>query len=1075
MASGCCPEMADERHLLTSIEWRVKYTPEDGDLVETFHVPALSRAIRYDRTTGYFSASALTLAARGIEGLVGNDGRMRLIVGCTLEAPEIRAIEEGISLQECLSSVLGSMPLVTPDDQAEEALELLAWMVAKGCLAIKIAVPCDTSRRPIPGAAIFHAKGGIVEDREGHRLAFTGSVNETAFGWKHNWESFHVFTSWGGTSGHVDAEDRGFQTLWADRAGRARVVDLPIAIRMDILRFLPPDDQLPRRLLARNIPPPEPVHLPDPSLPASEIVDPRRLVWRFINHAPTLPQGGERVGEATSAITPWPHQIRAFHRLYDHWPPKLLIADEVGLGKTIQAGMFLRQAWLSGKAKRILVMVPKSILKQWQLELREKFNLNWPIYNGNALSWYPSPGFQGCADQPVAREAWHRQPFVLTSSHLMRRRERTPDLLEQAESWDLIVLDEAHHARRSGGVIGNREEPNLLLRLMRKLRERTRGLLLLTATPMQVSPVEVWDLLALLGMPPEWNARAFIAFFEQSAKPMPSHEEMTSMALLFRAVETTFGKISIEEAKRFVPGNVTLRARRILEALRDNSSIPLRRLESSERQAAIQLMKANTPVRRLVSRHTRELLRRYFKAGKLKTRIADRQVEDRSVDLSEAERRVYQEVEEYISQTYNNAAADQRTAIGFVMTIYRRRLASSFHALEKTLAARLQAVTDNHLGRNHLALGEDVSDDEIGDDTMDEEEANTLERKARALEEKGSIERIRSMVKKLPKDTKSKVLLQTLEEIRQGGYRQAIVFTQYTDTMDFLRDEVARGLNTSVMCFSGRGGEMRQYDGTWRLISREETKRLFREGKAEILICTDAAAEGLNFQFCGALINYDMPWNPMRVEQRIGRIDRLGQEYATIRIINLHYRDTVETDVYLALRERIGLFQTFVGRLQPILSRLPKVIADTVLASSADRARQASNAISSLVEETERTTESGFDLDEIADAEMEEPERTPPPYNLQDLGRILERPDLLPPGIVVSRSGPKDFSFQQPGMPRPVRVTVDPGFFDAHSDSVELWSPGGELFPASENALGSPVNQDVFKRIIDYPTVQDAV
>ena len=89
---------------------------------------------------------------------------------------------------------------------------------------------------------------------------------------------------------------------------------------------------------------------------------------------------GGRVGEITSAVTPWPHQVRAFERLYTDWPPKLLIADEVGLGKTIQAGLLLRQAWLAGRIKRILILVPKAVLQQWQIELREKLNLNWPIY-----------------------------------------------------------------------------------------------------------------------------------------------------------------------------------------------------------------------------------------------------------------------------------------------------------------------------------------------------------------------------------------------------------------------------------------------------------------------------------------------------------------------------------------------------------------------------------------------------------------------------------------------------------------------------------------------------------------------
>ena len=121
-------------------------------------------------------------------------------------------------------------------------------------------------------------------------------------------------------------------------------------------------------------------------------IDRRSLVWSFVREAPRLEPGGARVGEATAAVTPWPHQVRAFERLYDRWPPKLLVADEVGLGKTIQAGMLLRQAWLSGRAKRILILAPKAVLGQWQIELREKFNLDWPIYDGRKLVRYPLAG-----------------------------------------------------------------------------------------------------------------------------------------------------------------------------------------------------------------------------------------------------------------------------------------------------------------------------------------------------------------------------------------------------------------------------------------------------------------------------------------------------------------------------------------------------------------------------------------------------------------------------------------------------------------------------------------------------------
>ena len=142
-----------------------------------------------------------------------------------------------------------------------------------------------------------------------------------------------------------------------------------------------------------------------------------------------------------------------------------------------------------------------------------------------------------------------------------------------------------------------------------------------------------------------------------------------------------------------------------------------------------------------------------------------------------------------------------------------------------------------------------------------------------------------------------------------------------------------------------------------------------------------------------------MPWNPMRVEQRIGRIDRLGQENSVIRIVNLHYEDTVETDVYLALRQRINLFETVVGRLQPILARLPGAIASTVLAGHEDREASRAKA-REAIEQQARETEGGggFDLDQVLAEDLTMPERAESPVTLSDLDRVIAAPGLMPPG-----------------------------------------------------------------------------
>lgn len=184
--------------LLSDRPWKLKYSREDGDLVSRFYVPVLSTAVRYDRTTGYFRAGSLALAARGIEHLALNNGSMRLLVGCTLDEGEVQAIERGTLMADVITSKADLTLPETAGANEHQALELLAWMVGRRMLEVKVAVPCDErTREPATGSAIFHEKAGIIEDKTGAKLAFVGSINETVQGWMHNGETFHVYTSFG--------------------------------------------------------------------------------------------------------------------------------------------------------------------------------------------------------------------------------------------------------------------------------------------------------------------------------------------------------------------------------------------------------------------------------------------------------------------------------------------------------------------------------------------------------------------------------------------------------------------------------------------------------------------------------------------------------------------------------------------------------------------------------------------------------------------------------------------------------------------------------------------------------------
>lgn len=1018
--------------MLTDRDWRVKYTPTLADMIGEFYVPALKDAKRYDRLTGYFSASALKLASRGIEGLVQNDGQMRLIVGCTLKKSELEAIARGETLREQVQRHLQELPLTPLNSSEVDALQLLAWMVASGHLEVKVAVPCDTEGNPIENHALFHEKAGVIEDCAGNKIAWTGSLNETAAGWRDNWESIQVFTSWGPEPARVQAEEESFASLWKDTTPRARVLDVPDAVREDLLKYSPADG-LPARLA--------------PITSAAGPTDRARLVWSFIHRAASLPGRGASVGQETSAISPWPHQVRAFDRLYGAWPPRLLIADEVGLGKTIQAGLLLRQAWLSRKAKRILILAPKAVLKQWQIELREKFNLNWPIYDGGVLRWYESLALRGSHQRTVASTRWHEESVVIASSQLMRRRERAKELAENAQPWDLIILDEAHHARRSAAGSEKEGSANALLKLMRSLKARTKGLVLLTATPMQMDPIEVWDLMNLMGLPPEWDERAFRDFCDNVNQANPPEAAMDRMARLFQAAEVTYGMAKSEDVERLT-GKSRLKTRRMLKALRSRSSISHRQLVGADRSAALAVLRSYSPIRRLISRHTRVLLRHYKAEGVLTAAIADRDVDDSFVQMSSAELDLYEAVDKYISKVYSQAASAERSAVGFVMTVYRRRFASSFAALRATLERRLEASL-NGPEESSSTVGideEDTSDDELQDEASDVDAVSALASEALPFEERSGIEDLLRMIEQLPPDSKLACLTETLDDLLGKGYRQVMVFTQFTDTMDFLRAALRGRQNLRIMCFSGRGGEIPSDQGPdgWRRIDREQVKLRFKDREADLLLCTDAAAEGLNFQFCGAIVNYDMPWNPMRVEQRIGRIDRVGQEYAKVRVVNLHYKDTIETDVYKALRARIGLFQNVVGRLQPILARMPGALAAAVLAGKdSTDAREVASRFESQVDQE---NQDGFDLDSGLDTTFDVPDRMPSPITMDDLDRVIRDPGLMLGDTKVEPLGHREYSLRAPGMEVPIRVTTDPEFYEEHSESVELWSPGNPFF-----------------------------
>lgn len=807
-----------------------------------------------------------------------------------------------------------------------------------------------------------------------------------------------------------------------------KVFDFPEAARKKLLEFLPCDDRFVTPPTRRAAQEPE-----TRKLLADEF---RRIVWTFIHWAPRLAHG-LRVDEMTSAVTPWQHQVRTYTRFLTEWPSRVLIADEVGLGKTISAGLILRQAILSGLAKRVLILTPKSVQIQWQNELYEKFNLNVPIYDGAALVWKEVHGGRNAVEKAVGRDEWQAEPVVLVSSFLMRRADRQRELLDAAD-WDLLILDEAHHARRRGAGSTQEKGPNALLGLMRKLQAKCGSLLLLTATPMQVHPVEIWDLMDLLGLPDDWHRDdgIFLRYF-QRASGNPSPEDLEYLASLFRSTEATFGEMADADAAQVLQGVSALKRKKVLRALRDVSAIPRKTLDADTRRAATRLLQAASPLRHRLVRNTRELLRRYSLP------VPKRDPREVVVEMTPGESGLYSAVEDFIGDAYRAASPEKRSAVGFVMTVYRRRLASSFEALKRTLNGRLM--------RAGGITEEDASQDETSDEVMSGEEVACLVAEALELDAINERERINDLLRRIAQlgtDSKVRRLKIELDACLADAFDSMIVFTQYTDTMEYLRDYLAHQMpGMPVACYSGAGGAWRDASGQWVPCSKEEIKRRLRDRQVRLLVCTDAAGEGLNLQFAGVLVNYDLPWNPMKVEQRIGRIDRLGQQRPVIRVLSFAYKDTVEQDVFFTVGTRINLFQGIVGRLQPILSRLPRRFEELALLDRDAREAARHRFLADLEQQVRDADESGFDIDVTVEGSLDLPVLPEPALTLRDLDRAIQIARARPPVVDFRPLDPGSYGIGLPGG-EPTRVTTDAGVFEFSSDNFQLFSPGGDAFGA---------------------------
>ncbi|MEQ6344797.1 SNF2-related protein [Vibrio cyclitrophicus] len=550
-----------------------------------------------------------------------------------------------------------------------------------------------------------------------------------------------------------------------------------------------------------------------------------------------------------------PHQIDAALFAIDNPLTKgVVLADEVGLGKTIEAGLVLCQYWAERKRK-LLIICPASLRRQWATELLEKFNLPSRVLDAKTFNQLQKQGIYN----PL-----NNKEIVIMSYHYAARLE---DKLV-AEMWDLVVIDEAHKLRNA-----HRESNKMGQALKRALDGRKK--LLLTATPLQNSLMELYGMSTLID-------------------------------------EHIFG-----DHKAF--------RKQFMQADSDRG-------ELKERLAGF------------MKRTLRKNVLEYIK-------YTERKAITIPFYPSEQEQELYDRVQLLLEREDSYALPKRhRHLTGLIL---RKLLSSSTKAVINNLQIlkfRLEQLKKDGQQTDDLDIIQQIiTDDDLEDDIYEDAEladvdSGKVELNLKALDsEIAELEAIIAKAKLIGIDTKSKELLQGLDRgfeqlAEMGAARKVIIFTESMRTQQYLAQFLeSNGYADKVVTFSGTNNTPKatqiyqqwreEYQGSSRVTgSAQIDKRSalidhFKE-HAEIMIATEAAAEGVNLQFCSLLINYDLPWNPQRVEQRIGRCHRYGQKFDVVVVNFLNQRNQADSRVLELLTDKFNLFDGVFGASDSVLGNI---------------------------------------------------------------------------------------------------------------------------------------------------------
>lgn len=856
-----------------------RYSTLRGDIFSDVLERNLQGAVAYDRIAGYFSSSILDIAGEAIENM---KGKVRLICNSDLDVEDVKTAKlAGEAMRQEWNSF---KPEELPPNG--KRFKRLYDFIKSGKLEIRV-LPKDKF-------GLEHGKAGVFTRADASRTSFMGSANASFSGWKANYELV-----WEDDSPEtVQWVQEEFDRLWDDPC----TVSLPEFIIEDI-----------KRISTRTVFSSVDDWKNNDSDAASVTIE-----------APIYRQG----------FGLWEHQKyfvdKAFRDHKKSYGARYVLADQVGLGKTVQLAISAELMALWGE-KPVLIIVPKTLLEQWQTELNDLMGIPSAIWKN---LWIDENGME----YPLPISKCPRRIGIVSQGIISNGSSACQELKYELlhHNYECVIVDESHRARRrnlSERKLGQKPDMNNLYKFLMEISPKTHSMLLATATPVQLHKIEAFDLLNILSQKNGSVLGEAGSLWRQPNSSILEGLDLITGDNIKNDVNDIWQWIRnpMPPAEEDVHSFGEIRKRTRMNE--DDFICPrvMSDFRGADRKRVERICKDNffgsyNPYIRHIIRRERSYLENEINPEtgqpylpKIEVRL-----------LGESEREAIR-LEGYLGQAYSCAEEfcqliqKRSPAAGFFKTLLLKRIGSSMIAGLST-------------GRKMLEEWECIDEVEEDDDE-DELELNDLqnqegskELKNLTVDEKDALERFVQYLQLAltdeyldPKYSRVVEIL-TSGMITEGTNRTkpwkelgCIIFSQYYDTAEWVARCLSNKFDEEIGVYAGGNKSGIFSHGEWRREDKTVIKKMVKEHKIKILVGTDAASEGLNLQTLGTLINLDLPWNPTRLEQRKGRIQRIGQVYDTVYVCNLRYKDSVEDRVHELLSERMESIFKMFGQIPDIL------------------------------------------------------------------------------------------------------------------------------------------------------------